>query len=159
MKGKGSGGAWASLIIGFIGGAGLSLTLMGVLISWFVNLFPLGGPVLVAIGTVIIAVDIWHDKKPDGPAILAAILMPSAALGTGGVWGEAIRGWATGVAVPINQSMSHYVGAASMWAIAAVAIFTTLYIQKKAGGFLGRLLPLPGGGSRGGVRMPAGLGH
>lgn len=73
--------AWSSLVIAVIGGTLATETFLGNFVQGFLGLWPWPWipPVLLAVGIVALAVDIFIDLVPNQAAIWSALLLPSVA--------------------------------------------------------------------------------
>ncbi|MFG1847752.1 hypothetical protein [Micromonospora carbonacea] len=125
--------AWASLVVALVGGTLAAGMWIGDAIVAVLDFIPWGWvpEVLLFVGVVSVALDLFIDGVPNQVAIAGAILVPSIARATFGKLGDTITGWTGDLVGWMDKPMTEWIGTDSAAGLAIAAIICSILMARR----------------------------
>ncbi len=125
--------AWASLAVALVGGTLAAGMWIGDAITTVLVHIPWGWvpEVLLFVGVVAVALDLFIDGVPNQVAIAGAILVPSVARATTGRLGDTVTGWTGDLVDWLDKPMTEWIGTESAAGLAIAAIICSILMARR----------------------------
>ena len=124
--------AWISYGLSVVAGAALASTFVGDMIAGAIGFFPPWlGSVLLAGGTVAMAIDLFVDGVPNLVALYTAMTLPSVARSVPGRLGDEVTRLTDNLRDQVNMGLSTWLGVSSAVGVALGCTVVALLIARR----------------------------
>lgn len=124
--------AWTSFVLAVVGGAALSVTFVGSMITGVVRwLPPWMATVAFVVGVALVALDLAMDGVPNRPAVWLAILLPSVGLAIPGQLSSSVRDGSNTALQWFSGWAGSWLGTTSSYVLAGAGIAVALVLARR----------------------------